>query len=160
MCVCVCVCYSQSHLSNVRSSHKRYDLLSGQRRSEFRAVFSENAPLRENKRKSQYANEYSLTAELLHTAPRVCFHYYSCPIYSTMPNYTDVRKDTSPLNAMAMKILLHESLSSVIIVNEMGRSCEIAQVFAIGELSRRLCIMYFYRRSKGWSWWYVYTEIM
>ena len=23
----MCVCYSQSHLSNVRSSHKRYDLL-------------------------------------------------------------------------------------------------------------------------------------
>ena len=28
--VCLCVCYSQSHFSNVCSSHKRYDLLNGQ----------------------------------------------------------------------------------------------------------------------------------
>ena len=39
LCVCVCVCYSQSHLSNVRSSHKRYDLLNGQRRSEISNSF-------------------------------------------------------------------------------------------------------------------------
>ena len=39
VCVCVCVCYSQSHLSNVRSSHKRYDLLNGQRRSEISNSF-------------------------------------------------------------------------------------------------------------------------
>ena len=39
LCVCVCVSYSQSHLSNVRSSHKRYDLLSGQRRSEISSGF-------------------------------------------------------------------------------------------------------------------------
>ena len=28
--VCVSVCYSQSHFSNVHSSHKGYDLLNGQ----------------------------------------------------------------------------------------------------------------------------------
>ena len=28
--VCLCVCYSTSHFSNVRSSHKRYDLSNGQ----------------------------------------------------------------------------------------------------------------------------------
>ena len=39
VCVCVCVCYSQSHLSNVSSSHKRYDLLNGQRRSEISNSF-------------------------------------------------------------------------------------------------------------------------
>ena len=37
--VCLCVCYSQSHLSNVLSSHKRYDLLNGQRRSEISNSF-------------------------------------------------------------------------------------------------------------------------
>ena len=30
VCVCVCVCYPTSHLSNVYSSHKRYDLPNGQ----------------------------------------------------------------------------------------------------------------------------------
>ena len=34
LCVCVSVRYSTSHFSNVRSSHKRYDLLNGQLRSE------------------------------------------------------------------------------------------------------------------------------
>ena len=34
LCVCLSVCYSTSHFSNVCSSHKRYDLLNGQRRSE------------------------------------------------------------------------------------------------------------------------------
>ena len=32
--VCLSVCLSVTHFSNVRSSHKRYDLLNGQRRSE------------------------------------------------------------------------------------------------------------------------------
>ena len=39
--VCLSVCYSTSHFSNVCSSHKRYDLFNGQRRSEN----SNDAPL-------------------------------------------------------------------------------------------------------------------
>ena len=35
--------------------------LTGNEGQKFRTVFSENAPLRENKRKSRYANKYSLT---------------------------------------------------------------------------------------------------
>ena len=37
----------------------------GNEGQKFQTVFSENAQLRENKQKSQYANEYSLTAALL-----------------------------------------------------------------------------------------------
>ena len=47
--------------------------LTGNEGQKFRTVFSENAPLRENKRKSRYANEYSLTVALLQRHLARCF---------------------------------------------------------------------------------------
>ena len=41
--------------------------LTGNEGQKFCTVFSENAPLRENKRKSQYAKEYSLIAATVST---------------------------------------------------------------------------------------------
>ena len=43
--VCLSVCDLTSHLWNIHSSHKRYDVLNGQRRSENLWVFSETTAL-------------------------------------------------------------------------------------------------------------------
>ena len=75
--VCLSVCLSVTlHLTSrvfVRLT-KDTTYLTGKEGQKFRTVFSENAPLHENKRKSQYyANEYSLTAALLQRPLALCF---------------------------------------------------------------------------------------
>ena len=74
--VCVSVCLSVTlHLTSQMFVRLTNDTtcLTGNEGQKYRTVFSENAPLRENKRKSQYANEYSLTAALLQRPLARCF---------------------------------------------------------------------------------------
>ena len=63
--------YGVVHLTSVRLTNDT--TLTGNEGQKYRTVFSENAPLRENKRKSQFANEYSLTAALLQRPLARCF---------------------------------------------------------------------------------------
>ena len=74
--VCLSVCLSVTlHLTSRMFVCLTNDTtyLTGDEGQKVRTVFSENAPLRENKRKSQYANEYSLTAVLLQRPLAQCF---------------------------------------------------------------------------------------
>ena len=68
VCVCLSVCLSVTlHLTSRMFVRLTNDTtcLTGNEGQKYRTVFSDNAPLRENKRKSQYANKYSLTTALL-----------------------------------------------------------------------------------------------